>query len=299
MVEDALAESKDPEDQRYDENILIRGCKLSLPEIKAVYRELQTLNKNEGKRVIDQLVKPIDVSEEDFAKENTFLLEDAFKLTVSIIGFDGQTAYGETERIFDSKNLPFPIRSVFFTNNTAFEKHANGVPPKNSLSIWLHFDKPPLFDPNPLVSSPTLNTSCAKLKASDLGFFRAAQSIIENKLRTKKRWYSFIHETFAYDAALWFLSLPYALYWVSVYSEIWFPADDKLVMFKVAFYIYGLGLSLLFHRALFSYVKWAFPVNILEENKDHATKHRFILGIILIALVGWVVNSIANNLIDL
>lgn len=44
-------------------------------------------------------------------------------------------------------------------------------------------------------------------------------------------------------------------------------------------------LSLLTYRALFGYIKWAFPVNILEENKDRATGHRLMLGAIVSSLI--------------
>ena len=56
-----------------------------------------------------------------------------------------------------------------------------------------------------------------------------------------------------------FFALPYALYWITIYTDYLFPPDSKFASFRVASYIYGLGLSLLAYRALFSYFKWAFP----------------------------------------
>jgi hypothetical protein len=285
MSEDALTKEARADIQWYEDDIPIRGCQLSLPQTKAAYRELTTLVKREGERIVASLVKPDDISEEDFKKRNEFLRDDAFRITVSIVGFDGQTAYGESEEIFDSKNLPIPVKAIFFTNSNSFKRHADGREPPNQFSLWVRFDKPPLFDTNPLVSEPTQNYSQVLIKADDVGFYRAVQNIISKKFISNKKWYSFIHEKFAYDIGLWFIALPYALYWITVYSDYLFPSDGKNASFRIAFYIYGLGMSLIMYRALFGYIKWAFPVNVLDENNDRATRHRITLGAILSSLI--------------
>lgn len=299
MSEDALSREAKADIQWYEDNIPIRGCQLTLPRIKAAYRELTELTKKEADRIVGLLVKPQDMSDEDHVKRNEFLKEDAFRLTVSIIGFDGQTVCGETEDIFDSKNLPLPIKTIFLTNTTSYKRHANNNEPPNAVYLWVHFDKPPLFDPNPLVSEPTRNQSEVILKADDVSYFRAAQSILGAKLRSSKKWYSFIHEKFAYDAGLWFIALPYALYWVTIYCDYLFPSNGKHASFRIAFYIYGLGLSLLLYRALFGYIKWAYPVNTLMENKDYATKHRIVLGAILVSLLASGVQSALTTIMGL
>jgi|GEM_PF-1453753 len=299
MSDDVLIKENDPDIVWYEDEIPVRGCELTLPQVKAVYRELALLTRKEGETIIRLLQKSDDMNDEDFKKRNEFLQNDAFRLTVSIVGFDGQTAYGESENVFDSKNLPFPIKTIFFTNTTAFRRNADGVDPKNRFSLWLHFYKPPLFDPNPLVSDQTPNYSKVEIRADDVGYFRAVQNIVGNKLRSNKKWYWFIHEKFAYDIGLWLLALPYALYWITVYSDYFFPPEGANASFRIAFYIYGLGLSLFAYRALFGYVKWAFPVNVLEENKDSATRHRVTLGAILSSLVISAVKSVLGNAVGL
>ncbi|WP_391564510.1 hypothetical protein [Sinorhizobium meliloti] len=299
MSEESLVKHADADIVVYEDEVPIRGCQLTLPQIKAVYRELQILTKKEGSRIVGSLVRPQDESEDDFTRRKQFLLDDAFRITVSIIGFDGQTAYSETEDIFESKNLPHPIRTIFFTNTSAFRRNTDGLDPHNRFSVWLHFDKPPLFDPNPLVSEPTRNHSIVSIRADDVGYFHAVQNIVRTKLRANKKWYSFIHEKFAYDIGVWFVALPCALYWVTVYSDYLFPPGSKQASFRIAFYIYGLGLSLLIYRALFGYIKWAFPVNILEENKDRATRHRLMAGAIVSGLIISGVKSVIGTVAGL
>jgi hypothetical protein len=45
MSEDALIKEANADVQWYEDDIPIRGCQLTLPQIKAVYRELATLTK--------------------------------------------------------------------------------------------------------------------------------------------------------------------------------------------------------------------------------------------------------------
>ncbi|CCF20160.1 membrane protein of unknown function [Pseudorhizobium banfieldiae] len=296
MSDDALRKESKGKVQWYADDIPIRGCQLSLSVVKAAYRELTALTQKEGEAIISKLARPEEVSEEDFAKRNTFLLDDAFRVTVSIIGFDGETTYGEDETIFESTHLPQPIKTILFTNVTAFKRHSDGAEPRNRFYVWLHFDKPPLFDPNPLVSEPTANSSLVEIKADDVGYFRAVQTIVTSKLCSKRRFHSFIHEKFAYDIGLWFVAIPYALYWVTVYNDYFFPANGPLASYRVAFFIYASGMCLILYRALFMYLKWAFPVNVLEENKDNATTHRVVLGGIFMGLIISGITSVVGTL---
>lgn len=287
MAEDALRNETTPDFQWYEDDIPIRGCELSLQKIKLAYRELSALTKKEGQRIIAAAnLRNDDESDDDFAKRKDALLDNAFRLTVSIIGFDGQNAYGENESIFDSKAIPFPIKTVYFTNISAYQRNADGQRPTNRFEFWYNLEKPLLFDPNPLLSEPTPNGSHVVIHAEDVTYIRAVQTIVGDRLRSKRKWYSFIHERFAYDIGLWLIAMPYALYWVTVFMDRFLPSDGKNSSFRVAFFIYGLVLSLIVYRALSGYLKWAFPVNTLEENKDGATGHRVVIAGILVGAIG-------------
>ncbi|MCC0017388.1 MAG: hypothetical protein H6878_14065 [Rhodobiaceae bacterium] len=284
MTDDALETETRSDIQWYQDQIPIRGCLLNLPQIKSAYRELATLTKTEGERIVSNLRKPDNVSDDDFKTHNESLKIDAFRVTVSIVGFDGQITYGDSEHIFDSNNLPSPIRTIFFTNENSYKNHASGTEPPNRFSIWLHFDKPPLFDPYPILSEPTRNSSNATINAQDVGYYRAVQNIINSKLCSTKKWYSFIHGKFVYDAGLWIIAFPYSIYWITKSSDYLFPTGGVYNSFRLGFYLYFLALALIIYRSFFGYAKWAFPVNVLEENKDRAYRHRIILGAIVFSL---------------
>lgn len=276
----------------YSRKIPIRGYLLSLDDIKLIYRELDLLNREQGKKAISTLTIQEKESEEQFSERKKFLLNDAFKVTVSIIGYEGEVFYGENEKIFESNQLPKPIKTIFFTNQTAYAEHANGEPPPNSFSFWFHFDKPPVFDASIHVSAPTQNSSEVTINAEEVGFFRAVESIVKSKLNVSKRWYSFIHERSSYDIGLWFIFMPLTLYWATVFTDYVLPEQGEHATFRIAFFIYCLGLSLLLYRLVFEYLKWAYPVNLLVENKDRAMRHRIVIGTLLISLAITTVESI-------
>ena len=175
--------------------------------------------------------------------------------------------------------------NIFYERKLLIRRMANGNLPPNGFQLWIDFGKPPLFDPNPLVAQPTLNASNAKLKARDITYFRATQNVFNTLVSKHRHWYSFIHAKFAYDAGLWLIGAPYILYMVTVYSDKFFPSSGPHSSFRVAFYIYGIGVGLMLYRFLYGYLRWAFPVNVLKENKDTATKHRAFFAAIITAMI--------------
>lgn len=270
----------------FEVDVPVRGCTFTLKQIQSAYSELNQITQRECERTINDLKKPDDKSDAVWAAELADIRARAFKITVSIKGGeDNVTKYGETGAIFDDSDLPFPIKSIFFTNEHSYKNVSNGISPPNGFLVWINFEKPPLFDPNPLVSHPTINASNVKIKARDLTYFRATQNVFNTQIKRTRHWYSFIHEKFAYDIGLWLIGAPYTLYTVTIYCDKFFPAGGNLASFRVAFYIYGIFVGIMIYRMLYSYLKWAFPVNVLKENKDTATRHRLFFATIITSLV--------------
>ncbi|KIC45430.1 hypothetical protein [Tateyamaria sp. ANG-S1] len=262
----------------FEETIPVRGLKLSLSDVKAVYEELSAINRKFGEDVISTLQRDPEMSDDEWAKQKRFLLEDAFCLTISIRGERDQQFYGEDAEVFTSDKLPSQIRTIFFTNVTAWRRHSNGTDPENRMEIFLDFSKPALFDPNPFVSDPTPNDSNVTVRAQDMTYFRAVQRVVDTKLLNRKTWYAVIHRSFAYDVGMWTIALPAGLILASFYMDQWLPVDGDFSAYRWAFFIYALGMVVLGYRFLTGYAKWAFPVNVLAENKDKALRHRIALA---------------------
>tara|TARA_R110000737_G_scaffold318304_2_gene329187 strand:- start:3400 stop:4323 length:924 start_codon:yes stop_codon:yes gene_type:complete len=265
----------------FEESIPIRGCNVSLIDIKTVYEELSAINRKFGEETIATLQRNTEMSDAEWTQHKAFLLQDAFCLTVSVRGERDQQLYGEDAEVFTSDSLPNPIRTIFFNNITAWRRHANNTDPENRIEVFLDFSKPALFDPNPLVSDPTPNASSVTVRAHDMTYFRAAQRVVDTKLTNHRTWYSAIHRSFAYDIGMWAIALPAGLILASFYMEKWLPVGGNLEAYRWAFFLYALGIVMLGYRFLNGYTKWAFPVNVLTDNKDKALGHRLALGGIL------------------
>lgn len=70
-----------------------------------------------------------------------------------------------------------------------------------------------------------------------------------------------------------------------MYADEFLPSNGPHSSFRVAFYIYGISVGVMLYRLLYSYLRWAFPVNVLKENKDTATKHRTFFAAIIMAMI--------------
>lgn len=278
MADDALVTTERKPVGWYEEAIPLRGCHLSLDNIKEVYRDLQAINRKFGEQIISTVPRGEDMTDAEWEARKAFLLSDAFCLTTTVNGLRDEQLYGETVEIFDSPNLPKPIKSIFFTNANSFKRHANGNEPVNRVSVFIDFSKPDLFDPNPLVSAATPNEGNVTVNAQDITYFNAVQKAVEKRLASRRTWYGAIHRNFAYDVGIWFFALPVGLYFSAYYMNQFIPIGSNFELFRWPLFIYFVGLSLIAYRALTAYAKWAFPVNVLAENKDHALKHRIALG---------------------
>jgi hypothetical protein len=261
MADDALIATGKKPVGWFEESIPVRGCKLSMADIQAVYRELSTINAKYGEQIVATVPRDDDLTDEQWEAKKQFLLSDAFCLTVSIRGQRDQQLYGENAEVFTSADLPWPIKTIYITNRTAYRRHANGTEPVNQVEVLLDFSKPALFDPNPLVSEATPNASNITINAQDMTFFRAVQKVAESRLLEKRTWYGGIHRNFTYDAGMWLLALPVGLFFATYYMDMLLPATGVLASYRWAFFIYMVGVAAITYRILVSYTKWAFPVS--------------------------------------
>lgn len=286
MANGSIEKKSDFTPQWFEDTIEIHGYRFELQSIKAAYNELQALVDAEGDRIVASLKKEDGETQERFVGRKRWARANAFLITVTIIGEDGTSTYGSNQEIFDSKNLPNPIKAIFFTNENSYRSEANGNLPSNRFRVWLNFNKTPIFDPSPLLSEPTPNGSKVEIHSDSVSFFRAVQNIVNTKIKRKRQMFFFMHAKFAYDIGLWSIALPYSLYFVSVSVNRIAPIGGQYEYIRTALYIYLIGLAILFYRAVVGYFKWVFPVNSLKENEDSGSFHRWFFGLGATGAVG-------------
>lgn len=291
MVHDPLPTTERKPISWYDDVISVRGCHISLENIKDLFRDLQSINSQFGEKIIAQLNKRENMTDDQWKIHKEHLLSDAFCLTTTINTERDIQIYGENISLFDDSNIKYPIKSIFFTNVNSYKRNANGDEPINRFTVFVDFSKPAIFDPNILVSSATPNNGRITISAQDIMFFNAVQKSVEKHITSKKSWYSPLHQNFSYDLGMWLFALPISLYFSTFYMNEIIPENSQFSLFRWPLFLYFGGLSLIIYRTVIAYAKWAFPVNVLVENKDTAYKHRLALA----GFASWMIYQVAST----
>jgi hypothetical protein len=131
--------------------IPLRAMTIGLDDVKRIFERLSKHVEEEAERQTNELIRPPDQSEEDFARQVAVARRNAFRITVTISGTDGEELFGDNRALFDSPNLPDEIRSIYMTNMAAYQGQT-GRKPANGFALTLDFQKPPLVDNNNPVS---------------------------------------------------------------------------------------------------------------------------------------------------
>jgi len=171
--------------ESYEQITPVRGCKVSLDNIKEVYSELSRINFEHGQREIANLVKSPDTTDEQWEAHTQNLLENAFRLAISITGEGDQRVYSFDIEIFSSDNLPRQIERIYLDNIVAYKPYANQLEPANKISVMLDFDKPTLLDPHLVVSAATPNESKVHINGTDISFFAQHSKSLTQSLQTE------------------------------------------------------------------------------------------------------------------
>ena len=120
----------------FEVEIPVRGCQFDLEGIKQAYIGLHRINREHGQRMVSELTKVAEMTDEEWAKHQVDLLDNAFRLSVTITGQHDQRVHDEDSEIFTSDNLPKPIKSIYFNNMAAFRRNANGERPQNRIEVF-------------------------------------------------------------------------------------------------------------------------------------------------------------------
>lgn len=276
-------------DKYITKHISISAVTVSLADVKKIFDRLTQHLKEEADRQTKELMKPPDQSQEDFDRQVAIARENAFRITVTIAGTDGQNIFGDTLELFDSPNLPDEIDSIYMTNVTAYQGQTRQRPP-NGFSVLLDFSKPPLIDNNNPVSNPTPNNSNVSIEGGRDAWLASITDATMGVLDNRKNGRTFVHAAFVYDFGLMLFGLPLGLYVCSRLSGIVESTLGAAHPFlSAAAYVYLVLVGLWLYRILFGYTKWAFPTVELLEAESRSKKHRKFWYAITTGLVSTVI----------
>jgi len=265
--------------------VRLEPMRMSLDDVATVYKRLGALLSEQADKEVASLQKATNQTDADLERQKANAHAQAFKITVTIAGPNGQSLYGEDVAVFESPSRPDKINLIYMTNITAYQRFT-GHRPANSFELWFDFSKPPLLDASSPVSAPTPNGSLLKISGMTETWVAAVADAVLGITGARKVPEAWMHKAFAYDAGLVTVALPFAFYLCWRASS--FISSRLAVIHPVvsgAAFVYVFFLSLMLYRMLFGYAKWAFPKVELTNNNDTARRHRAILFVIVTGLL--------------
>lgn len=266
-------------------HVPIPAVQLALTDVATIYKRL--LHQVEEQRDIEiaRAVKQPGQTDAQFDELLNKAKAEAFKVTTSLVGRDGQTLFGADATVFESSSRPDPIASIYMTNATAYNATI-GRRPVCVFELTLDFSKPPLVDASMPVSAPTQNMSTLAVEGDREAWVAAIADAVDSIVSVRRTRRGWLHQGSIYDAGLLLVGLPFALY-ICWKASSWIEAHlGAITLFLAsAAYVYIFFLTLNLYRVLFGYMKWAFPKIELTDNRDRASAHRVALAAIVLALV--------------
>lgn len=272
----------------------IDACSLSKEDIHKLLDILQERNDNAKEyeiKFVKDALKQLDTQEEDkkeLNEEDIKKLEEGFELKVTIVGTDNQELYGSVDEVFSSTNFPDQVLSVYVNSKIPLEAGQNYFI-KNSFELSLDFRKQPVLNLSIMVSSPTPNNSYFVASGYDATWVDGIFNAVNNFFKKKSKAGSWIHQSNVYDILLLIISIPVGFWACFKLSTLINKFASFSVFIKSALYVYIFFITLHFFHFAFRYARWIWPLVEYKSADDKSSKHRKILGAIILGLVGTII----------
>jgi hypothetical protein len=293
-----LSQTTNPNEawRNYNKRVSLHSCKLSMDDLKRLYRIINEKQKEAGDAALATLTQTATETPETF-QERRNRVRDAFITTARITGFDNEMVTGHGESIFDSALLPERIMSIEY--DTIFSPKAKlNATPNNRVVLFLDFARPTVFG-RTLPAEPTPNNSNWVVNAELEAWSTSLNARLEgffNERRTRLDW---LHRSNTYDALLLLVGFPLALWaTVRVGNAIMFRLHLASAV-QTALYVYLFFLFLNMFRWMFSYGRWVYPKTELELRNSSPSRHRAVWSILVLGILGaaiWdAIKALATN----
>ena len=192
--------------------------------------------------------------------------------------------------VFNSPRFPDKVKTLYINSDLVLKILYNWFP-RNRFELFLDFTKPEFFNLSLSPSRSTPNESKILVSGRNEtwvnGVYHAVMEFVKNRKTRRK----FFHRHSVYDLLLICVGFPFA-FWGAYKLSGWINSlfGEHSGILKSAAYVYVFYFSLLLIRVLFDYARWIFPIVEYKESTDTAQKHRFILGVLVIAAF-WEISS--------
>ena len=261
----------------------ITACAFSKTDLQALCEKLQESNYEAAEEEISHY-NPIDRPPEQVRAEKESL-RLGFELQVAVRGIDDKVVDGTIPVVFNSPRFPDKVKSLYINSELNLRNLYNWFP-RNRFELLLDFAKPG-FNLSLSPSGSTPNGSNILVSGRNEtwvnGVYHAVMEFVNNRKTRRK----FFHRHSVYDLLLACVSLPFAFSIAAKLSGVinnLFGQHSGIL--KSAAYVYVFYILLLSFRILFDYARWIFPIVEYKESTNTAQKHRAILTIIALGILG-------------
>jgi hypothetical protein len=266
---------------------LLPACKVSISELKRLYRELQMKNDE----LFAELAKEQQVTPERTKEQGEKNVRDNLRVTIVARGHHGEQVVSYDDSGLRDDHLPAKLTSIQF--DSAWIARILGATILNRFDVTFYFDAPKLFD----FSTPTQtqNGSGFRVVAENTTWGVAVQDVVLKWLEDKQLGRGWLHRENTYDLLLIFLGLPMCIWgaW-RAYSGwvIGTPIGQSPTGLGVVAAIWFFLVLLYVVRLLFGAARWMWPYVELDR-KPHAR------GVVLrTALLGLIITLFGSFVYD-
>ena len=220
-------------------------------------------------------------------------LKEGYSFFLTVTGFDGGQLNGSVSEVFDSPNFPLKIATVYVDSSTKLRNQ--NYTARNSLTLFIDFRRPAIFDFNLMPSHATENGSYFSARGLDPTWVRGLYHEVESIVRensTSARW---LHRHSNYDVLLFALGFPLA-FWIAFRASPVVQQIGSSEFLRAGLYCYVWLTALWAFRAMFHYARWLWPLVEYRTEKSKAGVHRAFWSLLCGAVVSSFVYDVVKKL---
>ena len=281
--------------RNWSTKVPLRAYRLKRTDLKRLYKMLYDKQIEVRDRVLGGVVQLDGETAQQFEQRKR-LIFDAFVISMSVAGSNDESSHGNNEAFLDDTNLPYQLKSVLFSNVTV-PNAVLGVAPPCRVTLFLDLRRLPIFDLSRLPSLPTFNESNFEIQSDEENWFTAINTRLTDFFREKRTNVNWLHAAGMYDALLFFVGIPLAIWSTFIAGPFVGRLEAKCGILTTAVYIYVFMISLMLFRVLFSYARALFPKAEIETDRSWPRIHRGVLATLVVGIIGKAVYDLLRTLL--
>jgi hypothetical protein len=273
------------------------SCCFDIEFCKRLYSAIAEKSAEAAEIEVGLLTRNPSQTEDDFNNLKEYA-RNLYKVTIQIIGSQGEFITSESTDVFKDENLPDQINSIIYDNSIKYNFELK-KDPLNKIRVCFDFRKAPIFD---LITSPSLpasNENIINVVGQNETWVDGAYRKVVESLKGKSNRRGWLHQRNVYDLLMWLVFIPIS-FWIiyrigGIFKHYNFDMSPVFVVF--AYLYFFLFITNVF-RVMFNYARWVFPYNEIEGRQSSGSLiHRVILFSLFLSILASVLYDVIKLII--